>query len=96
MVTPCIKSCMSIGFGITKVHFNRQLSDNVVFNNSFRFSSHAAGDVVMVQPSNLPGVVEEFIRFLGLDPNRTFTLAQNDPGNWFICTFFFSFSCTSF
>ena len=34
----------------------------------------------MVQPSNLADVVEEFITFLALDPNRTFLLEQNDPG----------------
>ena len=37
----------------------------------------------MVQPSNLVDVVEEFITFLALDPNRTFLLEQNDPGNFF-------------
>ena len=34
----------------------------------------------MVQPSNLADVVEEFITFFELDPNRTFLLEQNDPG----------------
>ena len=37
----------------------------------------------MVQPSNLVNVVEEFITFLTLDPNRTFLLEQNDPGIFF-------------
>ena len=37
----------------------------------------------MVQPSNLADVVEEFITFLALDPNRTFLLEQNDPGIFF-------------
>ncbi|CAH3041690.1 unnamed protein product [Porites lobata] len=41
--------------------------------------SHSAGDVLMVQPSNLADVVEEFITFFALDPNRTFLLEQNDP-----------------
>ena len=44
------------------------------------YSSHSAGDVLMVQPSNLADVVEEFITFFALDPNRTFLLEQNDPG----------------
>ena len=35
---------------------------------------------MMVQPSNLADVVEEFITFFALDPNRTFLLEQNDPG----------------
>ena len=43
-------------------------------------SSHSAGDVLMVQPSNLADVVEEFNTFFALDPNRTFLLEQNDPG----------------
>lgn len=37
----------------------------------------------MVQPSNLADVVEEFITFFALDPNRTFLLEQNDPGIFF-------------
>ena len=46
-------------------------------------SSHSAGDVLMVQPGNLADVVEEFITFFALDPNRTFLLEQNDPGIFF-------------
>ena len=37
----------------------------------------------MVQPSNLVDVVEEFITFFALDPNRTFLLEQNDRGIFF-------------
>ena len=37
----------------------------------------------MVQPSNLADVVEEFITFFALDPNRTFLLEQYDPGIFF-------------
>ena len=46
-------------------------------------SSHSTGDVLMVQPSNLADVVEEFFTFFALDPNQTFLLEQNDPGIFF-------------
>ena len=48
---------------------------------SFLFS-HAAGDVAMIKPSNLPDVVEEFISLLELDADQLFSLEQNDPGKW--------------
>ena len=45
--------------------------------------SHSAGDVLMVQPSNLPDVVQEFIDHLALTPDQLFRLEQNDPGKFF-------------
>ena len=49
-----------------------------------RFScSHSAGDVLMVQPSNLVDVVQEFIAHLALEPEKKFFLEQNDPGETF-------------
>ena len=51
--------------------------------------SHAAGDVLMIQPSNLSDVVEEFISFLGLDSYRMFTLEQRDPGKYLMILFIF-------
>lgn len=44
------------------------------------FSSHSVGDVMMVQPRNLPDVVQEFIAHLALVPDQLFLLEQNDPG----------------
>ncbi|XP_078382662.1 NADPH-dependent diflavin oxidoreductase 1-like isoform X2 [Oculina patagonica] len=41
--------------------------------------SHSPGDVLMVQPSNLADVVQEFIAHLALEPEKKFTLEQNDP-----------------
>ena len=41
--------------------------------------SHSAGDVLMVQPQNLPSAVEEFTSLLGLNPDQCFMLEQNDP-----------------
>ena len=43
-------------------------------------SSHAAGDVAMIQPSNLPDVVDDFIELFKLDADQVFLLEQNDPG----------------
>ncbi|XP_068695868.1 NADPH-dependent diflavin oxidoreductase 1-like [Montipora foliosa] len=40
---------------------------------------HSAGDVMMVQPSNLPDVLQEFIAHLALVPDQLFLLEQNDP-----------------
>ncbi|XP_078498271.1 NADPH-dependent diflavin oxidoreductase 1 [Lissotriton helveticus] len=40
----------------------------------------SAGDVVMIQPQNPPGDVEQFCRLLRLDPNRKFLLKPNDAG----------------
>ena len=34
----------------------------------------------MVQPRNLPDVVQEFIALLALIPDQLFLLEQNDPG----------------
>jgi len=45
--------------------------------------SHSAGDVLMVQPSNLADVVQEFIAHLALEPEKKFLLEQNDPGESF-------------
>lgn len=45
--------------------------------------SHSAGDVLMVQPSNLPDVVQEFMNHLALEPKKMFYLEQNDPGERF-------------
>lgn len=51
---------------------------------SLHFScSHSAGDVLMVQPSNLADVVQEFIAHLALEPEKKFFLQQNDPGETF-------------
>ncbi|XP_058946686.2 NADPH-dependent diflavin oxidoreductase 1-like isoform X1 [Pocillopora verrucosa] len=41
--------------------------------------SHSPGDVLMVQPSNLPDVVQEFMNLLSLEPEKMFHLEQNDP-----------------
>ncbi|RMX46189.1 hypothetical protein pdam_00007846 [Pocillopora damicornis] len=41
--------------------------------------SHSPGDVLMVQPSNLPDVVQEFMNLLSLEPEKMFCLEQNDP-----------------
>ena len=43
---------------------------------------HSAGDVMMVQPSNLPDVLQEFIAHLALVPDQLFLLEQNDPGKF--------------
>ncbi|CAG5115516.1 unnamed protein product [Candidula unifasciata] len=37
------------------------------------------GDVVMIQPENMPDSVEEFLSLLGVDPEQQFVLEQNDP-----------------
>lgn len=50
------------------------------------FCSHSAGDVLMVQPSNLDDVVQEFIAHLALEPEKKFFLEQNDPGESFVLT----------
>ncbi|XP_078604811.1 NADPH-dependent diflavin oxidoreductase 1-like isoform X1 [Branchiostoma floridae x Branchiostoma japonicum] len=41
--------------------------------------SHAAGDVVMIQPPNLPDEVQTFIQLLKLNPQDRVILQQNDP-----------------
>ncbi|KAK7487379.1 hypothetical protein BaRGS_00021341 [Batillaria attramentaria] len=41
--------------------------------------SYSPGDVVMVQPQNLPDRVEQFLMHMGLDGSRTFYLQQSDP-----------------
>ena len=46
--------------------------------------SHSAGDVLMVQPSNLADVTQEFIAHLALEPEKKFFLEQNDPGESFL------------
>lgn len=53
------------------------------FAECLLFFSHSAGDVLMVQPSNLPDVVQEFIAHLALKPDQMFVLEQNDPGELF-------------
>ena len=55
--------------------------------------SHAAGDVLMVQPSNLPDVVQEFITHLALEPDQLFLLEQNDPGKLFTKKVSYCFHC---
>ncbi|XP_077986666.1 NADPH-dependent diflavin oxidoreductase 1-like [Glandiceps talaboti] len=47
-----------------------------ITGSSIRYSP---GDIVMVQPPNLPDTVEEFLRHLNLDPEKQFILKQNDP-----------------
>ncbi|CAL1525891.1 unnamed protein product [Lymnaea stagnalis] len=37
------------------------------------------GDVVMVQPQNMPETVESLLETLGQDPTKTFLLEENDP-----------------
>ncbi|BFZ20446.1 hypothetical protein BsWGS_23485 [Bradybaena similaris] len=37
------------------------------------------GDVVMIQPENMPDSVEEFLSLLGVSPEQQFILEQNDP-----------------
>ena len=44
------------------------------------FFSYNPGDVLMVQPSNLPRMVKEFMAFLKLDPNQKFCVSSADPG----------------
>ena len=51
-----------------------------MLNRSGFISSHAAGDVAMIQPSNLPDVVDDFIELFKLDADQVFLLEQNDPG----------------
>ena len=46
----------------------------------FSLSSYSPGDVVMIQPQNSEDTVDEFLSMLNLDPDRCFTLQQNDPG----------------
>ncbi|XP_013410123.1 NADPH-dependent diflavin oxidoreductase 1-like [Lingula anatina] len=40
---------------------------------------YSPGDVLMVQPRNMTDVVDEFIQYLNLDPNKQFVLKENDP-----------------
>ena len=77
--TLCIAIFGGVIYQISIIHCSFRMCTDMIC--LFCFSSHGAGDVLMIQPSNLPDVVEEFVSFLGLDPNRTFTLTQNDPGN---------------
>ena len=55
-------------------------------------SSHIAGDVAMIQPSNLPDVIDEFISLLELNADQVFLLEQNDPGEYSICVLTCRFS----
>ncbi|XP_070532421.1 NADPH-dependent diflavin oxidoreductase 1-like [Ptychodera flava] len=41
--------------------------------------SYSPGDVVMIEPQNLPDMVDEFLEHLQLDPDKLVTLQQNDP-----------------
>ncbi|CAL4098659.1 unnamed protein product, partial [Meganyctiphanes norvegica] len=41
-------------------------------------NKHKPGDVLMVQPENLPEHTEEFIQQMGLDPNKRFILESTD------------------
>ena len=52
----------------------------LMLNPSGFISSHAAGDVAMIQASNLPDVVDDFIELFKLDADQVFLLEQNDPG----------------
>uniref|UniRef100_A0A8C4Q4K1 NADPH-dependent diflavin oxidoreductase 1 n=1 Tax=Eptatretus burgeri TaxID=7764 RepID=A0A8C4Q4K1_EPTBU len=45
-----------------------------IYNSGLQFR---AGDVVLIQPSNLPSMVEEFCSLLKLHPNKLFILEQN-------------------
>jgi hypothetical protein len=36
----------------------------------------------MIQPSNLSDVADEFINYLGLNPNKKILLSQNYPGKF--------------
>lgn len=40
---------------------------------------YSPGDVMMIQPQNMPDTVDEFIDLLHLTPDAQFTLQQNDP-----------------
>ncbi|XP_062937948.1 NADPH-dependent diflavin oxidoreductase 1 isoform X1 [Cynocephalus volans] len=42
--------------------------------------SFAAGDVVLIQPSNSAGHIQKFCQLLGLDPDRCFVLQPWEPG----------------
>ncbi|XP_058380593.1 NADPH-dependent diflavin oxidoreductase 1 isoform X4 [Diceros bicornis minor] len=42
--------------------------------------SFAAGDVVLIQPENAAGHVQQFCQVLGLDPDQYFTLQPQEPG----------------
>ncbi|XP_008574696.1 PREDICTED: NADPH-dependent diflavin oxidoreductase 1 isoform X2 [Galeopterus variegatus] len=42
--------------------------------------SFAAGDVVLIQPSNSAGHVQKFCQLLGLDPDQCFVLQPREPG----------------
>ncbi|XP_014637842.1 PREDICTED: NADPH-dependent diflavin oxidoreductase 1 isoform X2 [Ceratotherium simum simum] len=42
--------------------------------------SFAAGDVVLIQPENAAGHVQQFCQVLGLDPDQCFTLQPQEPG----------------
>ncbi|XP_065830263.1 NADPH-dependent diflavin oxidoreductase 1-like [Oscarella lobularis] len=52
----------------------------VKFNVEGLELSYNPGDVLMVQPSNLPRMVKEFMAFLKLDPNQKFCVSSADPG----------------
>ncbi|CAH1786471.1 unnamed protein product [Owenia fusiformis] len=51
----------------------------VKFDISNSKIKYSAGDVLMIQPSNMSDTVVDFIELMGLDRNQYFTLAQNDP-----------------
>ena len=48
----------------------------------FCCNSYSPGDVLMIQPSNLSDVADEFINHLGLNPNQKILLSQNYPGKF--------------
>lgn len=41
--------------------------------------SYSAGDVLMVQPQNIPSVVEEFLSLLSLDAEQVVSVETTDP-----------------
>lgn len=47
-------------------------------------NSYSPGDVLMIQPSNLSDVADEFINYLALNPNQIITLSRNFPGTVYI------------
>lgn len=53
----------------------------VTFSYSF-----AAGDVVLILPSNSEAHTQQFCQVLRLDPNQFFTLKPREPGEYGRCT----------
>ncbi|CAB3983279.1 NADPH-dependent diflavin oxidoreductase 1-like [Paramuricea clavata] len=51
----------------------------ITFDLTSSGTSYSPGDVLMIQPSNLSDVADEFINYLGLNPNQKILLSQNYP-----------------